>query len=482
MLCSCNRDLLDIPTASDQQAEDMIKTMEPRTRSYEATTGNKRALIISGGGNCYSNHVRYWNDCAFIYSTLKNVYGLSDNNIVVAMSDGINNGYDRYNSYGLPESSPLDLDGDGICDIDHDATSNGVISAISDIQSNSNPGDEVIIFVTDHGNLNASGSTLTLWNNESMSASAFIGYLSTIPPTVTKHIVMGQCHSGGFISAAQDLKQTTLATACTATQLSSATANGLHDEFLYHWTAALAGQYPNGTTANADVNSDGVISAREAFNYAEAQDTIQTETPQFYEYRNLFGKIPLFYQYNFIEPYVSGPLNVNRGNSYTYHIVNCNPDINPAILLSDTDFSLISSTDSTIVVYVDYSGEPKNTSVSFGLTASGTNYLSFASSVDDVVIWQAGTYEDHMGAIQAEVMAPSRCLVSLMPRYFFPSSNFLWKTTSPNWTITHKLLPEAIFNFTGNPSDFPSTLDVSIDLINPFGGSMTLTKTIDLTE
>ena len=33
------------------------------------------AVIISEGGNAWSNWVRYWNDCSAIYSTLINVYG-----------------------------------------------------------------------------------------------------------------------------------------------------------------------------------------------------------------------------------------------------------------------------------------------------------------------------------------------------------------------------------------------------------------------
>ena len=54
---------------------------------------------------------------------MKSVYGLSDDNIFVAMSDGPNSGIDRLNEYGHPESSPWDLDGDNVSDIDYPATS-----------------------------------------------------------------------------------------------------------------------------------------------------------------------------------------------------------------------------------------------------------------------------------------------------------------------------------------------------------------------
>lgn len=44
---------------------------------------NEWAVIISGGYDKYNNHVRYWNDCAAIYSALINVYGYNENHIFV---------------------------------------------------------------------------------------------------------------------------------------------------------------------------------------------------------------------------------------------------------------------------------------------------------------------------------------------------------------------------------------------------------------
>ncbi len=473
---SCQKDLLE---------ESEVRLAEPTyglmTRSYPATSGNKWAVIISGGGNYTTNFVRYWNDCAFFYSTMKSVYGLSDDNIIVAMSDGTNSGIDRLNEYLIPESSSWDLDGDNISDIDYPATGYYVDYIFNILKDEVKPGDEVIVFVTDHGAYSSGSATLVLWNNESMSASAFKTNLNKISPQATKHLVMGQCYSGGFISELQNVKQLTISTACSATQLSYPTSDYLYDEFLFHWTAALAGEYPDGTNADdADANCDGLVSPREAFNFAQSND-VASETPQFYEYKSPFGNIPFCYQYKYIEPYITGPTDLNRGGTYTFHIVNCNPDINPATLVSTSDFTLVSSTDSTIVVSVNSTGGPKYGSVSFGLSSSNVNYLNSTSSVDDVVIWQTGTFPDSMGAIEASYSSPN-CDVHLLPRFSLVSNGFYWNTNDSNWSILRRRIPDALFRFEGGLGNEPNELALSIDITNPFGNTTTLTKTIDLTE
>lgn len=472
---SCQKDPLGDPvTRSDKP----IGGSE--TRSYPATTGNKWAVIISGGGNYTTNFVRYWNDCAFFYSTMKNVYGLSDGNIIVAMSDGTDSGIDRLNEYGIPESSPWDLDGDNVSDIDSPATTNDVNNIFSSLKNEVKPGDEVIIFVTDHGAYSSGDAALVLWNNDTMSASDFKINLNKLSPEATKHLVMGQCYSGGFISELQSVKQMTISTACSATQLSYSTSDYLYDEFLYHWTAAIAGQYPGGGSADADADSDGVITVREAFNYAQTNDTM-TETPLFYEYKNLFGNIPFIYQYKYIEPYISGPKDINRGGTYTYQIVHCNPDINPATLVSNSDFTVVSSSDSTIVLSVNSTGGLKHGPVTFNITSSGTNFLNSNSSVDDVVIWQTGSFVDNLGVIMSSVNLPD-CYVQVTPRFKNVSSGFYWDTTDSDWRVFRRLLSETSFRYEGDPVLLPSELSASVALTNPFGQITTLTKTIDLSE
>lgn len=62
----------------------------------------------------------------------------------------------------------------------------------------------------------------------------------------------------------------------------------IYNEFVYHWTAAVAGQDPYGNVVNADYNSDGFISMQEAFSYAESHDA-RPETPQYNSTKPLLG-------------------------------------------------------------------------------------------------------------------------------------------------------------------------------------------------
>lgn len=484
IVCSCNKDLLDSPVDEVfEQVNGRTRSMEARTRSNPSSTGNKWAIIINGGGDMYSNHICYWNDCSFFYKTLKNVYGLSDDHIFVAMSDGLNHDYDRWDYFnGCYDDSPWDLDNNGTIDIDYPATYAGVQSAfqaVADSNIGAQPGDEVIIFVTDHGEVTNSGvSSLVLWGGGSMTATQFRQELISIPSSVTKHIVMGQCNSGGFITWLQDVKQMTIATACGASQSSYPTLDYYYDEFLYHWVSAVAGRTPNGTSVNADSNNDGCISATEAFNYAYANDNIpkSLECPQFYEYKGLFGGIPLFYEYNYIEPFFTGPEELYRGQSYTFHMQNYNPDLNAATLIPNNDFTLVSSSDSTIVISVNSTGDTKPTLISFGITSSDPLYINGVSSCN-VNIWAPGSSVDNYDIIQT-VVNPSSCSTYLTGSYGILGDSYLWKSSDSNWSIMRKFLPEATYLYTGPV--FPNQLSISVDITNPFGTTTTLTKTIDL--
>ena len=397
------------------------------------------------------------------------------------MSDGMHPANDYMAPNGLQESSPWDLDGDGIGDIQHMGTKEGIQSAIGYVCTRAVPGDEVIIFVT---NRSASllyfgyGYPLWVWGNEYMSSQEFREALDDFSPEVTKHIVLGQEYNGYFASALHGLQQSTIS--ASGWYGGIPTSNYEYTEFLYHWTAAIAGEYPDGSTADADADNDGVITIREAFDYAETND-LTSETPIFYEYKNLFGNIPIMYPYQFREPYITGPVDVNRGSSYTYTIKNYTPGLNPAALVSTSDFTVVSSSDSTIVVSVNSSGGPKHGPVTFNLTSAGTNFLNCNSSVDDVVIWQTGTFVDNLGAIEAYVELPN-CQTHVIPRFSNVSNGFYWSTTDSDWRIIRRLLSDALFTYEGNLGLNPSELAVSVAITNPFGQITTLTKTIDLTE
>jgi len=240
------------------------------------TRGQVYAFIISGGADSGNNHIRYWNDCAFIYRTLVNYYGYADENIFVCISDGTNPAVDRSNG----TNSPPDLDGDGDDDIQYPATLAYIGPVFNELATLLNPSDQLFIFTTDHGGSEGGWNAyLNLWNWEEMRDDQMATYVNMMP-CETIVCTFEQCFSGGMLD---DLVADgrIIATAARYDEYSWAMPpDYVYDTFVFHWTSAVAWQNAYGQPVDADTNDDGIVSMREAFLYAEAHD-FDDETPQY---------------------------------------------------------------------------------------------------------------------------------------------------------------------------------------------------------
>lgn len=270
------------------------KSMKVVAASSTSTSGsNKYAVIISGGSDSYNNWSRYWNDCSAMYKALKNIYGYTDDHIYVLMSDGISSGADRHVSGNIYDSSPLDLDNDGVNDIKYSATKSNIDIVFNELSSKLTSNDCLFVFTTDHGGYeNGDDVYMYLWG-ETMRDDEFAQEVNKVNAGVI-NIVMEQCYSGGFIA---DLAKNnrTVATACTAAQTSFSTSDNLYNEFVFRWISAVCGSTPDGMVVNADSNLDGKVSMQEAFLYAQSHDT-KTETPQYSSTPSLLGQqVSLFW-------------------------------------------------------------------------------------------------------------------------------------------------------------------------------------------
>ena len=195
------------------------------------------------------------------------------------MSDGTDPDDDRHHYNGTYDSSPLDLNNDGSNDIEYSATKQNITTVFNTLQNILSPDDFLFIYTTDHGGqVSGNQVELILWD-ETIQDYEFATEVDKVNAgeIIT---VMEQCYSGGFIDdlSAQDR---VIATACKFDEPSYAMyPSYLYNEFVYHWTAAVAGSTPDGTPVNADLDFDGFVSIEEAFVYAEANDNAQ-ETPQY---------------------------------------------------------------------------------------------------------------------------------------------------------------------------------------------------------
>jgi len=259
----------------------LIMLLSGSVFSQNVETGNIYAVLVNGGRNRLTNHERYWNDCSFLYRTLRQTFRIPKRNITVLMSDGGDPEADmlRADARGF-KSSPTDLDGDGLTDVDYAATEQTLSQTLIRLSKEMTAKDHLFLFIVDHGGSKDKerDSYIWLWDDKQLS-DKHLGLLLNLFDIGSVNILMGQCYSGGFID---DLigDRRIVTTACSGDEQSWTSPDKAYDEFVYHWTCAVNGADETGNPVNADINGDGEVSMEEAFTYAKNHDRVN-ETPQY---------------------------------------------------------------------------------------------------------------------------------------------------------------------------------------------------------
>ncbi|KAF5059726.1 PKD domain protein [anaerobic digester metagenome] len=249
-----------------------------------ADTSHAYAVLISGGADAYNNWERYYGDISFMYRTLVNDYGYQDDHISVLMSDGADPGLDQHRDTGGYVSSDPDLDGDGDQDVEYAATTENITAVFEHLRTALEPGDQLFVFTTDHGGpehdpQQGTNVVLNLWEFTQITDDEFAAEVDRVASAVPVMITMEQCYSGGFVD---DIvpglpgQQRVIATAANAYESSWG------DTFSTLWISAVASRDRSGTAVDADAIGDGIVSMREAFEYAKQHDH-EAEHPQYAE-------------------------------------------------------------------------------------------------------------------------------------------------------------------------------------------------------
>jgi hypothetical protein len=223
--------------------------------------GERYAILFSGASNN-----RHTNDLEFLYRTLRDTYGFKAANIICLNYDGTIN-YNPGPATTWPgDNTPYRMPVNG------PGTKAALANAIDTIAAKIKPSDFLLIHTNNHGGYNGPGQAyLCSYSGPSYFAADFGAKLATMPPFRSLMVMMEQCHSGGFnapVIANSKATYTSIASACIEPNNS---IGGPHfDPFARDWIAAMAGHTPYGgaLAANPDVNSNGRVSAKEAFDYA----------------------------------------------------------------------------------------------------------------------------------------------------------------------------------------------------------------------
>ena len=352
-----------------------------------SSSGNSYAILISGGEDQYNNYVRYYNNCSFFYNKLVEVYGLSKSSIRVLFANGSDNTNNM--NYGTAQSPllgnyPLDFDGDGINDIDYSATTNNIQFVINNFSQSLQSGDNLIIFVTDHGIRINNQSYICLWGDW-LSASYFYQILSVIPQEVNVRIVFGQCFSGGFISNSL-VNRTVIATSCSAYEKAKASSD--YSTFLKEFTSALAEQSPTGSPVPSDVDGFYGVSFKEAYDWAYDRRP-EGNTPQYSSSPSNFGDTYNIIGEDVVPPVLSGPDYMLYPSSGSFMVTGRHSD-DSAVSWTCTGYQhAVSTSDSTATMPSNYSTIPYNR---LQITANITTFRGLKSLSKWFTIWRGGTF------------------------------------------------------------------------------------------
>lgn len=263
-----------------------VKPYVPKAKSHGTSSpveaNHTYAVIINGGGNYMTNRPSMWNDCAFIYQTLVNGYGVPKNHIYPLMADGEDPDMDTTLDDQLTTiSQSLDLDFDGEQDIFLSASLENVSNVMDSLAFKMSADDQLLFFFIGHGTRNIDKYNLNLWGVDMLESSDLRTYLEKITGKgATVNVVLGQCFSGGFLNDL-NIPGCVVATSARNDEYAYKMSDLPYDKFVYYWTCAVNQADHQGMPVYSDSNQDGRVTMNEAFAYASSKYSSTEEHPQY---------------------------------------------------------------------------------------------------------------------------------------------------------------------------------------------------------
>lgn len=287
--------------------------------------GNIYALIVNGGGNVNLNSEYDWNDCAYIYNTLRITYGVPKKNIEVLFNDGGAPFADMLDSDDEMIDSNPDLDGDGVKDVTGASTTDKFKNVVDSIAEKISDNDMFFLFLKGPAERsNEDGTKLFFWGNEDIEYEIVTkNNLATMLQPILdrdclKNIVLAYNYSGDY-PAEFKKEGVFVTTACGKKQEMTRLHGESCYDFPYLWISAINRVDPYGTNVGSDYNEDGYISMLEAFNNVYERRKF-TANPQYYSSSSKFANmLNMDYILSSDELYIADEEKQNQGWNYLFY-------------------------------------------------------------------------------------------------------------------------------------------------------------------
>ena len=471
-----------VKTKVNDSREDNLRGFNP-TPIY-THNGNTFAVIIGGAHDNQNNEMRYWNDCQFMFRTLKQRYLLDDDDIFVLYSGGpsgiwqLKYGEDEYhNNIYYSGINYLDFDLDGIDDIDYAATSTNIDAVFDIIADLVAEGDNLLVFYAGQGGHDSSGSSLCLWGNDSMYPYDMNDQLMKINSEVIINIVLGQSYSGGFI-ADLSLINTSIATACEESEVAYQKINNpSFDDFVFNWICAMALMTPSGHgVSSVDCNNDGFISMYEAYRYANLYNSYnQIQHPQYYCLTPYFGENhDLIGNYSYVPRLreIGSQVDVSYSHTKTFYVDDCPPGVTPEFFV-DGNIELIAYSNNYATIRYTGSLPYDNSSSNCFWASFPTSPQSYTSHIVDCIGWKGGYYNNSSLISLSYGGNPARFT---LPSSYDTNINYVWSSSVSSW---YPLFQGYYYIYFNTDDIQPLSNDiVTVSFNNPLGEATVISQVI----
>lgn len=245
-----------------------------RLSPYQWLVGENRYALLFSSQISDRRHVE---DMEFAYRVLRHRFGFPADRIFVLCYDGtvgaISATAEEMATW-IGDETPYEMI------VTAPATKEGLEAVLTRIGEQMNAESQLFIHTNNHG----SPSGLCIDNEAVVTPAEWGTMLDGMDPFGSLVVTMEQCYSGAFLQPTLDHSKATCTSFASAVPADKVSWGAPHfDPWAQTWFEGVnrATAYGASLSHQPDTNSDGRVSAREAFEYSKAYNTAEDDDPQY---------------------------------------------------------------------------------------------------------------------------------------------------------------------------------------------------------